>query len=93
MLPNPVFEVADVVRQPAHCGHDQAPSQLCRGHRGPTAFGHGDAPFSAGLEVNVAADPARLHNQLEFGEFFDQGAGDVGALADEDNHISVFEPY
>ena len=89
LLPGAVLEVADVLRQAAHRRHDQRPGQLGRRQRRARALGHRDAALGAGVDVDVAADPAGLRDELELGQLLDQLARDLGALADQHDHVGV----
>ncbi len=91
MLPGSVLEVANVLRQAPHGGHDQSPGQLCRGDWVAYALGDRDAALGAGRNVNVAANASGLRDEFEFGEFFDEGAWDPGAFSDQYDHIDVFQ--
>ena len=89
LLPAAVLERADVLGQPAHGRHDQRPGELGRRDRGTDALRDGDAALRAGLDVDVRADAAGLRNQAQAGQFFEELARDVGALADQHDDVRV----
>ena len=41
----------------------------------------------------MRADMAGLDNQLELGQLFDHLTRQVGALADQHNHVGILEPH
>ena len=88
-----MFEVADVLRQAARSGHDERPCQFGWRNRRAGPFGYRDAVLSAGVDIDMRTDTPRLHHQFELGQFFNQLAWQMGALADEHNHIGILQPY
>jgi len=93
LLPSPVLEVADVLRQTTHGCHDQSPSQLGRRNRGARAFGYGNAAFGTSRHIDVASDLAGLRNEFELGEFVQQLACDVGALTNQHQYFGITQPH
>ena len=47
----------------------------------------------AGLDVDVRADAAGLRDQLELGQLLEQLPREVGALADQHQHVGVAQPH
>ena len=79
------------MRDAARGGHDQRPRQLggCGWRTNP--FRDGNTALGAGGDVDVFADFARLCDQFELGQFFNQLARQMRAFAVEHDHVSIFE--
>mgnify|MGYP001559297785 CR=1 FL=1 len=93
LLPGAVLEAGHVLRDAAHRGHDQRPGQFGRGHGRTGAFAHGDAPFGAGLYVDVGADATGLRDQFQAREFLHQLPWDWRAFPDEHQHVRIAQPH
>ena len=70
-----------------------APSELRRGHRRAFAFGHRHPVFGAGIEVDVRPHGPGLGDQAQLGQLVEQLARDLGALADQYQHLGVAQPH
>jgi hypothetical protein len=57
------------------------------------AFRDGDAALRARRHVDVRAYPPGLGDQLEAGQLIHQLAIDMGAVADQDDDVRVFQPH
>ena len=90
---------APCLRLPMYCGRRRIAAMISAqvssaGATGePTPFGDGDAQPGAGLDVDVRADPAGLRDQLELRQLLEQLAREVGALADQHQHLGVAQAH